>query len=242
MFTNSDYPWDGSHIGSFVLSATWVVDGSKYYALSSAEKEGTLVCKGRSRVDNFSCIVSEIADIFAVPRQGVHRASVYSEASEREWILYYVPLLRDKLVWEVPLSYLPSSHYLRSNALFSHYMRVLVVFADCLALSGTSENTICIRNIEGRHIPLLTSDTCTKITRGSGYDYSTLQAPMINKWFAGQLPSSAFVRERFTPGPGTLVENTTELRGKIEHIIRKYDANYLWYSTFVIDRLSRYLL
>lgn len=35
---------------------------------------------------------------------------------------------------------------------------------------------------------------------------------------------------------------TAQIRSKIDTVIKRYDVNYIWYSNFILDRLSRYLL
>jgi hypothetical protein len=40
----------------------------------------------------------------------------------------------------------------------------------------------------------------------------------------------------------TLAEITSDIRTAIENIILKHDNQYLWYTKFIIDRLSKLLM
>jgi hypothetical protein len=73
------------------------------------------------------------------------------------------------------------------------------------------------------------------------------------KWIGEMSPDQRYVEtiKDFLPNMNgnKIQEPTTKMtvicssiRSRIDEIIKQYDANYSWYSCFIIDRMSRYLL
>lgn len=260
---NNSLKWDGSYLGSYISAFThqWSVEGIKYYGITlpqgwSEEIPGGIIyCTATCTKDVFPCIVEDIKSIFGLPRRGIHRITI----DNREYLIYYVPIsIKGQVIWETPLNRLDSKHVLRQDPIFRKEVQKIIAFCDILALSSTGEPSIRIRpGSNGKFIPISVNESTTTISKGADYDYSILTKTLFSKWFGEEISISNIVKEmvnyKSAYGPikiplikGTesneLVVISSEMRNKVDEVIKKYDTNYIWYSYFIIDRMSRHLL
>ena len=263
---NNMLKWDGSHLGSYrgVLTHIWMMDGIKYHGITLPDyNNGIIYCTAVCTKDVFPCIVEDIKDIFGLTRRGIHRITI----DNKEYILYYVPISsKGQVFWETPLNRLDSKHILRRNLEFKKEVRKIIAFCDILALSSTGEPSIRIRHgSEGKYIPISVNESATTIVKfstGSDYDYSILSKTLFSKWFGEEISINHVVKDIITSctlawasptsnvpmiinpdiNANNLVIISSEIRNRIDEIIRKYDSSYIWYSYFIIDRMSRHLL
>lgn len=216
---------------------------------------GVIYCTAQCTQDVFPCIVEDIKSIFGIPRRGVHRITI----DRREYIIYYVPIsMKGEVVWETPLSRLDSKHPLRKNAKFRKNVQRTIAFCDILSLSSTGEPAIRIRpGVDGEYIPISVNELNTSIMKGDTYDFSILTKTLFSKWFGEETSISDIVKEMMhyqiihtkiptihtgTESTDNLVLISTDIRNKINNVIKQYDRNYIWYSNFIVDRMSRHLL
>ena len=250
---NNTLSWDGSHLGSYpinVITNRWMLEGIHYYGITLPN--GIIYCMATCTRDLFPCIVEDIKVIFNIPRRGVHRITIGND----EYILYYVPIsIKGDIIWETPLNRLDAKHPLRKNEKFKIEIQRLIAFCDILALCNTGEPSIRIRPwTNGEYIPINVNETNTSITKEIAYDYSILTKTLFLKWFGEETCISDIIRDMVhyrTPiglpnikgiEGDNLAIITSNIRGKIDGIIKRYDPGYIWYSCFIIDRLSRHLL
>lgn len=219
---------------------------------------GTIYCTATCTKDVFPCIVEDIKSIFGLPRRGIHRITI----DNRDYLIYYVPIsIKGQVIWETPLNRLDSKHVLRQDPVFRKEVQKIIAFCDILALSSTGEPSIRIRpGSNGKFIPISVNESTTTITKGlaqAEYDYSILTKTLFSKWFGEEISISNIVKEmvnyKSLYGPikipiikGTesndLVIISSQMRSKVDEVIKKYDTNYIWYSYFIIDRMSRNIL
>lgn len=260
---NNSLKWDGSYLGSYtsVFTHQWSVEGIKYYGITLPQgwsKEitgGIIYCTATCTKDIFPCIVEDIKSIFGLPRRGIHRITI----DNREYLIYYVPIsIKGQVIWETPLNRLDSKHLLRQDPIFRKEVQKIIAFCDILALSSTGEPSIRIRpGSNGKFIPISVNESTTTISKGVDYDYSILTKTLFSKWFGEEISISNIVKEmvnyKSAYGPikiplikgmesNELVIISSEMRNKVDEVIKKYDTNYIWYSYFIIDRMSRHLL
>ena len=255
---NNQLRWDGNYLGSFLdcITNTWLSEGIHYYSLTLPDgwspefTSGIIYCTMKCTKGTFPCIVEEIKPLFGIRRRGIHRITI----NYKEYILYFVPIsLNNEIIWETPLVRLDGKHLLRKNSIFRHEVQKIIAFCDVLALCNTNESCIRIRQGTGDFfVPVAVNDNTTSISKKEAYDYSILTKTIFNKWFGEETAIDDIVKEiagyqstqvpSFGKDNNNLVTVTTTIRDKIDNIIRKYDTNYIWYSYFIIDRLSRHLL
>jgi len=263
---NNRLLWDGSHLGSHPgtrITYQWEVQGTMYTGIylpegwSETLPAGSIYCVALYTKDLFPCIVDDIKKLFDIPRRGNHRITM----SDREYIIYYVPIsVRGEVIWETPLNRLDAKHALRSNPTFRRDVQRVIAFCDILALCGTGEPSIRIRpGVEGQYIPISINEKTTAILKGSDYDYSIISKTLFSKWFGEYTSINDVVKEMVHYQSGrhqanvpmaqspvgdfdNLVIISVGMRSKIDDIIRRYDGNYIWYSNFIVDRMSRHLL
>jgi len=249
----------------------WRIEGTIYKSISLADgwsetfPGGIIYCTTICVKDLFPCIVEDIKKLFDIPRRGIHRIII----NGCEYILYYVPIsTHGEIIWETPLNRLDNKHPLRVDPKFRREVQKVIAFCDILALCGTGESTIRIRpGADHQYIPITINEKTTSIMKNADYDYSILSKTLFSKWFGEKTCISDVVKEMvhyhsnhdlarleyspernipITQSSLGISDNLTvlsvEMRGKIDNIIRKYDGNYIWYSNFIVDRMSRYLL
>jgi hypothetical protein len=199
--------------------------------------------------DLLPCIVEDIKPLFGIAKRGIHRITIGSY----QYLIYYVPLTnRNELVWETPLSRLKDSNELRKNLQFRAKVQRLIAFCDILSLKSTGEPAIRIRHSVGNNFcPINVNTTKTSIHDQAVYDFSVITKTLHGKWFGEATLVSDVVKEMVhyragregrVPVQSNLPQITAELRGKVDEIIGRYDLRYIWYTSFIIDRLSRHLL
>ena len=263
---NNRLLWDGSHLGwhrGTRIRCKWEQEGTKYTRIDVEEgwsegmPGGSIYCIAMCSKDLFPCIVEDIKRLFDIPRRGVHRIGI----GGREYILYYVPIsVRGEIIWETPLSRLDSRHPLRSDPIFRRDVQRVIAFCDILALCGTGEPSIRIRpGAHGKFTPISVNEKTTAIMKESNYDYSILSKTLFSKWFGEKTSICDVVKDMvkyqsvrqqngvpIPHSPGGSSDNlaviSAGMRNKIDKIISSYDSKYIWYSYFVVDRMSRHLL
>ena len=252
---NNQLPWDGSHLGSdpkIIISQQWRIEGSTYYGISFppgwvypnelgsvGDKGGIIYCMATCTKEIFPCIVEDIKSVFGLPRRGIHRITI----ANREYIIFYVPItLKGEVIWETPLSRLDSKHKLRSNVEFRKSVQKTIVFCDILALCNTNESQIRIRMGVGENfIPISFNENSTAISKCAEYDYSILTKTLFSKWFGEEFFMSDIVKEMVHYNDNLAVISA-KIRSKVDDIVQRYSSNYIWYSGFIVERMSRHLL
>lgn len=259
---NTRLKWDGSHLGVFnrIIMRRWRLERTYYYGIvlpngwSPEYPDGMIYCNALCTKDVFPCIVEDIKGVFGLPRRGIHRITI----DRKEYILYYIPIsIKGDIIWETPLNRLDSRHVLRKDPQFKRNVQKIIAFCDILALCSTGEPCIRIRpGTNGEFIVINANERTTAISKGSTYDYSILTKTLFLKWFGEETSIGDIVKEmtKFSCEPLIKVPAiqgsefnklgliSAEMRDKIDKIIKRYDNNYIWYSCFIIDRMSRHLL
>jgi hypothetical protein len=232
--------WDGSFLGEYPLDAIvqrWYMNGVLYYGI--ALKDEFIYVTVHRVKDLFPLIVNDLKAVFDLPRRALH----YIKFSGSIYILYPVPMTPEgDLIWEVPLNQISINHQLRSDPEFQDMVRKLFVFCDLLSLPDSDETNIII---QANQIPINNNETRTTIIKETLRDFNILPASVIKLWFADE---NIFIERIVCDMLHYQITNNSfeilmfDLRAQIETIIRKYDRNYIWYTNFVADRVSRSIL
>lgn len=235
--------WDGSFLGEYpssVILQKWYIGNVLYYGMILGNE---FVYATVHRVkDTFALIVNDLKEVFGLSKRALH----YITFSGSMYILYPVPMTSNgTLIWEVSLNQLPLNHSLRSNNDFKDEVRKLFVFCDLLSLSGSDETNIIIQS---NLIAINNNDTKTTISKELVRDFSILSSSVIKRWFDENIFIEYIVRDminyhkQYSGDSNEFEFMMFNLRSRIENIIQKYDGNYIWYTNFVMDRVSRYIL
>lgn len=257
---NNILRWDGTHLGEYrgVIKVRWEMGQCKYYGIvipKLGEEEGGIIyCIGTKTDDVLACIVEDIKDIFGLERRGIHRIKI----DGKEHLIYYVPISTvGEVIWETPLNRLDGKHTLRKDEYFKKEIQRILMVSDIMGLMKTGETSIWIRpGSEGRYVPISINETKTEIVKETKYDYSILPKTLFLKWFGEHTDTDDIVKEmvysRFMKRGNIPIivgdegDNLSiimaEIRNKVERVIKKYDSGYLWYTNFIIDRMTRHIV
>lgn len=269
---NNKLSWDGSHLGSYVnvIMYQWSLEEARYCSIaipmiSMVSKSGSksdipggiIYCMAVCTKNVFPCIVEDIKEIFDIPRRGVHRIII----DGKDYIIYYVPVsTRGEVIWETPLNRLNMKHDLRRNPDFRKSVQKIIAFCDILSLTSTGEPSMRIRpGVNGESVLINVNETTTTIPKSGVYDYSIISKTLFGKWFGEETSISDTVKEMLVsmnnnqhrggirvPRMSITSDNlsiiTSHIRSQVDEVIKRYDNQYIWYSYFIIDRMSRYLL
>lgn len=260
---NNRLKWDGSHLGSYtgIFTHEWGLEGSYYYGItlpngwSQEHPGGIIYCTATCTKNIFPCIVEDIKTVFGINRRGVHRINI----DNKEYLIYYVPItIKGEVVWETPLNRLDPKHSLRQDPEFRKEIQKIIAFCDILSLCSTSEHSIRLRpGVNEGFFPISINESTTSIKKGDGYDYSIVPKNLFSKWFGEETSINDIVKEMvnynvYNPKipiiKGSELKHndigliSAEVRNKVDEIIKRYDINYVWYSYFIVDRMSRHLL
>jgi hypothetical protein len=163
-----------------------------------------------------------------------------------------VPITADgKVVWETPLNRINVRDPLRKNEQFQTAVRRLIVFSDILALNQTGEPALWIRNgKDGSYIPINTNIKATTIVKSNEYDFSVIPKILFTRWFGETVSMYDVLVDMIADvedlpsyhSNNDLATLLAQVRKRIEEIVQCYDKNYIWYVSFITDRMSRILL
>jgi hypothetical protein len=238
-------------LGSFdesVIFQHWTTDKIKYSGLR-IESKGIIYGVLIPTENQLPCIIDAIKPLFGITKRGMHQLQIGS----RRYIIHYIPVGPDRtVVWETPVSALDSKHPLRRDPDFRQKLQSLIAFCDILGLSQTGEYSFWIRpnsGVVGSYVPINVNHKIPSLMKAEIYDYSILTKVLIDRWIGEDLPIADIVKSmvNFNQGAGPsdardLVTVSTILRDQISAVIRHFDPNYIWYTNFIMDRLTRYLL
>lgn len=232
--------WTGEYLGEFnrsIIIYKWTYVSTEIHHLRINNE--SIYCIMELLKDNFPCIIEDIKNVFKLSKRGYHTLKI----DGRMYIIYYVPLTSTGVViWETPVYRLNLKDPLRSDPNFRKKMQRLLVFCDVMALYQTSESNIHVRpRNDGTFSPINYNLKTTNIIKGD--NFSIITKNVYRDWFGETVLVEDVAKEFVNYTEKTnLTELCFDLRNKIEDIIRKHDKSYLWYSKFIIERLSRYLL
>jgi hypothetical protein len=242
---NNSLPWDGSHLGSVPDEATvkWLYEGTEYCTIHIPQ--GIIYCIARRSPDLFSCIVEEAKSIFGLPKTGFLRVRIGSY----EHTIYKVPVTDNgQVFWEPSLDRLGATHPLRLDDNFRRDVQKLLIFCDIMSLTSTRDSSIRVRiQPPDRYIPININEINTTLRKKIDYDFTILTKKIMLEWFGENANVYDILRDMIIQMEGPITTNNLtvvchNIRIRLDIIINKYDKKYIWYSTFIIDRLSRYLL
>lgn len=233
--------WNGSYLGKYnikIVEHKWKTEGIKYFRLN-IPNIGVIYCNANKTNNLLPCIIEDIKSLFGIYRRGINSITIGNDL----YLIFYVSITQNnEVVYETPLNKLDNNHYLRSDPKFKYNVQKLIAFNDITGLSGGIENNIRIRPNNGELIPIGINESILQIDRKNIYDYTYIPAVIIKKWFDGKNISTQLISEMVGFNNKSLQELLFSLRNNIDNIIRNYDKEYIWYTNFIVDRISRYLL
>lgn len=247
---NSTLKWDGKHIGKGTIVAKWTTKNNVYHGILC--KENNMVVYGvlEKWKSNLVFIVDDIIGLFGLEKRGIHRIKI----NKVEYILFYVPFsLSAECIWEPPVSWflptegrnlqLPTDQAIKDPD-FVKEMQKLYVVMDILGISHINEKKIAMRSKMGEtYRPLnqneyrlknVTDDICEFSKHGQ-------------RWFPG--PGNSKIKILYECISHTNMGNyysniviSSILSTKIEKIIKYHDNTWIWYGSYIMDRIMRYFL
>ncbi len=250
---NGSLPWDGSDLGCYDISCivnAWSIGKSKYYMIYNHQLRGFIYCNIMRSKDAFPCIVEDIKKYFNLSYRTTHMLTIQSGTRMIKCIIYNISFNEDHAIrWETPLNMLDKQHYLRSNKEFILKVQQILIFNEMLSLNALSEFYINIHVENGKYIPAHYGTSSTSLTKTTGeYHTSGINRCIFNRWFANETPEKDVLVNLLQPlipvniNQDNLPMIISIIRDHIEHIISKHDKYYIWYTQFIIDRISSIIL
>ena len=234
---NENLPWDGSYIGTYPLSSIlykWKLEKTLYFKILLNDKD-IIYCIPHKTKSKLPCIIDQIKEFFKIQKRGIHQIIL----GKSNYVIFYVPITKyGEIIWETPLNRLKKDHFLRKDPFVCKKIQYLIVFCDILALSNTEESFIRIRDYDNI---INFNFKINSLNKEEIYDFTIISKSLYKKWFGEENDIKDTVKEMFDYKDNIDIISY-DLREKINEIIKKFDSNYIWYSYFIIDRLSRYLL
>lgn len=246
---NSKLSWDGSHLDTREISiiSRWDYEATKYYGvrLTLSHISGIVYCSMKRLKDNFPYIAEDIKELFGLTRRGTHKITIGNTI----YIAYFSPLNnKDEVIWETPLNRLASDHPLRFDSYFKNEIRKIALFRDALAIKNMSESNIIIRvATNGKYLPISTNEDTTYLMKDGAQNHTLLTKVLISNWFDKEVDWSNITKQLINYSGKILTAEdlaivTSNIRNKIEEIIKKHDQHYVWYNYFIVQRLIKHLL
>lgn len=250
--------WDGSHLGSFDSKIRELGPEnhpqSYFLNLPNGSIQGTM----RKLQDNLICIVEEIKELFHLRRQPFHLITL----SGKLYVLYPIPSSQEITLDK--LSQLQLSKEIQDQV--RREVQRLICFWDFLLLSHPHDSSIHLQPNDLKIIGT-NSHQLTKNHASMTY-HNYISQKLLYAWFDEKITMTSVANEMVK----SLIEENQELlppdqidpnliefesdnlesnrigiishvmRTKLETIIKKYNHTYIWYASFVVNRICRYLL
>lgn len=238
--------WDGSYIGEFkgdIIIAQYTYKNYKFFVLKIKLVNETIIPSRYVLVKNkFPNIVDEIKPIFNIQKTGSHSLKIDSQL----YVIYkskYKIENKDtyKFFIDKSLNRFDKKDPIRMR--HSIEIKKIIVFRELLALRFNIEPSILLNIKTG----LLTSineietnannDSCSRsiITRGVALEwFIENDIPFFVKCMTGNLSISDADCEDINI-------TTSRLKNKLEEIIERVDKDYIWFSSYVVNRCANYL-
>lgn len=176
---------------------------------------------------NFPLLVERLKELFFLSVRGSHVITL----NGKEKILYRVQQKGNEIIYEVPISSLPSTHFLRRDTAFRRLVQETIVFCDLLCLKGFTESNIRIRKFDGGYYPVSYNETAERAnTRNAST--SIVTKTLLTKWF-GEDDSYHDAGRRL------IARLSGSLRSAIEKVVKETDKSYLWYAGVIENRFHK---
>lgn len=243
---NDILQWDGVHIGTFdksIILNEWKEKNKQYWILRIFHngQPGYIVCSRIGETSLFPLIVEDIKSIFGMQRQGAYRIRI----ERKKYIIFYAAVTADgQLIQEPTLSEIDIKSPLRSDPSLTHEIRKSFMFCDLLALQWTTESAIILRPVDASYIPIVVNTKATTLNKETGKTSLMLSKLLYNRWFGENIEPLAVIADMIALPDiksNDISEFLADIRKQIDDIVKKYDDSYIWYSSCILDRITRYL-
>jgi gamma-glutamylcyclotransferase (GGCT)/AIG2-like uncharacterized protein YtfP len=235
MILNNTLPWDHTHLGRGSIVSTHVFERTKYTVVSI--NNDTVYGILYQHKDFTPFIVEDLKDLFHVYRRGFHQVRI----GNRECLLYRVLVdANGEIVHNTTLNSLLSTHPLRGDKKFRLDVQKALIFSDILSLTNIGEKSLALRPSPNELVPIVNNIQTTFLA----VDKSevTISDRLFARWFGEEISPKDIIQEMLGPEECKDVPLLiASLRSQIDDIVRKHDRNYIWYSHFILDKISKYL-
>lgn len=222
--------WDGSHLGEFkhdIICGTCEINGDRYCKFNI--NDHIFYAHIKTVTDNISCLVDELKELFGLRKLGTHTVRIHSKlyllikantiksATKNE-----MSIIEDISINKVAIN--PTD-----NVLFQREVQKIVVFRELLGISAGGRNIIRIRyDLDGPY-PL------SYIENNIDYDKHKITLQIYRKWFADL--SISDILPKIVNYGDDLTETIAQYRGEIEKVITRVNKDYIWISSFIVNRM-----
>ena len=248
---NNKLSWNGDFIGEYdktIILSNWQIRNIKYYALwlNLEQISGIVYCSHVRTNSLLPCIIDDIKQLFNIDRRGNYRIKI----GGFHYIIYYIPISNYNVaMWETPLHQLKLDDPVRNNHSFKLNVQKLLAFCHILGLVGTSESAFLIRKLNNDVYTVINTNL-RETAFNKNYDYQVVSLALFKRWFNQDVDMNIVITNFLnyhddycglfnTYGLG---QTHAHIITEIDKIVKKYDKTYIWLSSYVIERLSSYIL
>jgi hypothetical protein len=226
--------WDGSYLGKYTKEILLTnLNKPPVYWYIQTDTFSTF-CIAKRTDDNFPCLCDELKPIFGLTRIGTHSIII----GNNFYVIYKVLIKHGYIIEDCKLSEISPSIPIEELSEFNQRIRFIYTFRELLGILSISENDIILRETRKfKYTPLSNRDAKNSIDKKQ----SKIKSEILNKWFQDS-SISATCKEMFRY---TTDEEITELisvyQDKIETVIKRINADYIWYTNTIMQRVYNYL-
>jgi hypothetical protein len=233
---DTNFMWDGSDLGSYpddIIVYEDAHDNVKYWKITIGNR--TEVCMYRKYTNMFPCVVDELKPFFGLTKNGTHKIKIGSTR-------YIITRLHQDAdgdpIFGRPLSKILPDDPLRMDDYISQEIRKILAFRELLAISSSYESNIWLHPTGATYQPISVREINSKLDKGQ--DVSVVTSGIIKKWFS-KISLSQTIKQ-LVNYHGDPSECLVRTRKDVDKVISRVDENYIMYSNFIQDRLTRRLL
>lgn len=230
------FSWDGSDLGSYpddVIIYEDAFDNIKYWKINV--DGNTELCMYRKYTNMFPCVVDELKPVFGVTKNGTHKIKIGASK-------YIITRLHQdgngEPIFSRPMNKVPTDDPLRMDERLCDEVRRILAFRELLAITSSFENNIWLHPTGESYQPVSVREINSKLDKGQ--DVSVVTSGIIKKWFS-KTSLSQMIRQ-LVDYHGDPTECLVRIRKELDKVITRVDGNYIMYSNFIQDRLTRRLL
>lgn len=243
---NDVISWNGTSLGEFpnnVILEIWKAKNIDYWKIIYYHNgiPGFIVCNYKRTNSKFALIVENIKPIFKIQRQGLYHINI----GGKNYIIYYVPItLNDQIILETPLLHIGAKDLLRIDIKIITEVRRIIAFSEILSLCNANEGSIVMRLSGENLIPISDNTNSTALKRINAVDQIVISKTLYNKWYNENITFRdvlAEVTDIYELGTEKSNIIFASIRKQIDDIIKMYDIGYIWYTSFIMDKLTEHL-
>jgi hypothetical protein len=247
--TPNPFTWDGSDLGviqsSCIIGSVVSTRKRRYWHLDIGGHR--VVCSVRMCLTSFPNIIDELKVVFGLPKVGTHRCILGS----KNYILSKIDIdpVNGDIKEEITLDYIQpdtklANGQLVADAMFVAQVQELFVFRELLGVLRVIESTVDVHIVPQRNGKRYTIYPVGRNETKMDPTQRELMIPrtIMDRWFCDTSIEDVTGRLVGIQSLETLSPGLASLRTRIENVVRRVDAQSIWISVYILERVMSRLL